>query len=398
MLRWLMRIVVLAIIAAGIASAWWALQPRPVAADLVRISRGPMAVTIEEDGATRVRDIFRISAPVAGKVTRALLEVGDPVRKGETVIARIAPTAPPFMDARSRAAAEARVAAAEAAVRLAEAEAKQARAALALAIADYQRALRLSTSATISVSRLEAARVERDLKRAAADRADALVALRRAELASAKAALIGPAEADAQAASEECCVEITAPADGVVLSIAVKSETVVPAGALLAEIGDPQNLEVVADLLSTDAVAVAPGMKAELRDWGGPPLPARVRRVDPAGFVKVSALGIEERRVNVVLDPEQVEPQLGHDYQLRVAITVWEADDVLRVPVTALFREARQWAVFVVEDGIAHRRAVEIGHMNGEVAEVLRGLHGGEVVVDFPGDAVTDGAHVVARN
>ncbi len=398
----------LALVAGVVAGLAWSLRPQPEPVDVVRARLGPMTVTISEDGATRVREVWRISAPIGGRVARSLLEVGDRVEKGRTVVATILPGAPPFMDARARREAEARVEAARAAVKLAEAELARAKAAARHAEREYKRALRLATGGTIPEATLDRARLDAEQARAQVATAEAQLALRKAELASAEAALIGPGSAAAEAETEG--VDLVAPIDGVVLSIAVKSETVVPAGTLLAELGDPRDLEVAVDLLSADAVRVKPGTPARITGWGGPPLPAHVRRIDPAGFVKVSALGIEERRVNAVLALDRPDPRLGHGFQVTAEIITWQSDEVLRLPLTALFRPrgaagaegeeggaADAWAVYAVEDGIARLRRVRVGHVNDRYAEILEGLEPGALVVDFPPDRISDGTPVVPR-
>lgn len=396
-MRWIVRLVILIALAGAAFAGWEALQPKPVAVDIVTVETAPMSVEIEETGQTRVRDIYRISAPVAGRIDRTLLHIGDRVVKGETVVATIHPVDPPFMDTRSRAEAEARVQAAIAAVSLAQAQLEQANAAHDLASRDYKRALRLATSDNIPAAHLDAARIDAALKQAQVDSAQASVRLRESELASARATLIQPGGPDDVAAKDDCCVQIVAPIDGVVLGLSVESENVVPAGAPLAEIGDPSNLEVVVDLLSSDAVRVKAGTRAMLVGWGGDPIPAHLRRVDPAGFVRVSALGIEERRVNAILDPDVEVPALGHGFEVRVRLAVWQNDAVRQVPLTAIFRDGNSWAAFVMRDGLAHQTTLKIGHVNASSAQVLEGLSDGDIVVDFPGDQVSDGVMVTRR-
>lgn len=394
---WLRNIIILAAILAMAAGFWWALQPHPVAVDMVDVRRGPMTVTIEEDGETRVKQIYRISAPVAGNVGRSLLEVGDPVKAGETVVATINPVTPPIIDERTRAEARARVDAARAAIAVAEAQAESARAALDLATSEQDRAMRLAKQGTIAESRLESARIDVDVKKAAVQSAEAQVTLRKSELASARAALIQPGDQVLKEPGDDCCYRIRSPADGVVLSLAVKSEQVVQAGVELASVGDPSKLEVVAELLSSDATQVQPGARATITGWGGEPVPAILRRVDPAGFTKVSALGIEEKRVNAILDLDKAEPALGHGFRVRVALETWSEPDVLAVPIAALFRTGGDWTVFVVEDGRAHIRTVTLGRMNNDKAQVLSGLKEGETVITYPGDQVADGVMVEKR-
>ena len=384
----------LAALAAVVAGFWWALAERPVAVETVAVASAPMAVTIEEDGETRVREIYRVSAPISGNIGRSLLEVGDSVTANDTVVATITPLQPAFMDERARAEARAQADAARAAVGVSEAELAQALSALELAKSEFERAERLSRANTISQATLDKARADADLKQALVTSAEAAVNLRRSELASALARLIQPGDQALREPDERCCVEVKAPIDGVVLSLAVKSEQVIQAGAQLAEIGDPSDIEIVVDLLSSDAVRVVPGTAVSVRDWGGAPLAATLRRIDPAGFTKVSALGIEEQRVNAIIDLGEKSPALGHGFHVRVALEVWRSDEALQVPVAALFREGNQWAVFTVEEGRARLRTVEIGHMNNESGEVTGGLSAGDTVIVFPGDTVADGVLV----
>lgn len=395
--HWLRNAVILAVILAVGAGFWWAFRPLPVAADMETVARGPMTVTIEEDGETRVRQIYRISAPVTGNVGRSLLEVGDPVVAGETVVATINPVTPPIIDERTRVEARARAEAARAAVAVAEAQVASARAALDLATSEQDRAMRLARQGTISQSRLESVRIDVDVKKAALRSAEAQVVLRQSELASARAALMQPGDAVLKEPDDSCCYRVRSPADGVILSLAVKSEQVVQAGVELATVGDPSKLEVVAELLSSDATRLKPGARATIGGWGGDPVPATLRRVDPAGFTKVSALGIEEKRVNAVLDLERPEPALGHGFRVRVALETWSEPDVLAVPIAALFRTGGDWTVFVVEEGRATVRKVELGHMNDEKAQVLSGLQDGDTVIVYPGDQVADGVLVERR-
>ncbi len=387
----------LALALALAAAVWWVVSEKPVAVDTARVSVGPMAVTVEEDGATRVKEVYRISSPVSGNVDRSLLEIGDPVKAGETVVATINPLEPSFIDERSRAEARARVEAARAAVDVARASLNQARSQLSLSQSDYERAQRLSRSNTIAESQLERARIDVELKKALVSSAEAQVELRLSELASARAMLIQPGDQALREPDDKCCVRLRAPIDGVVLDLAVKSEQVVAAGALLAEIGDPRDLEIVVARLSSDAVRIRAGSKALITGWGGDPIVATVHRIDPAGFTKVSALGIEEKRVNAVLDLDRGDPALGHGFQVRVQLEVWRSETAARVPIAALFREGSDWAVFAVEDGRAKLIRVEIGQMNNEMAEVLSGISDGQPVIVYPGDVIDDGTLVEPR-
>jgi HlyD family secretion protein len=381
-----------------------ALRPKPVEVDVAEVGRGALAVTVDEEGETRVRDRFVVSAPLAGRVLRIDLDPGDPVEAGRTV-ALIEPAAPALLDVRSRGEAEAAARAARAAVAGAQARLEQAQAERDQAAADLRRIERLAADGIVSEERLDQARTAARTSEEAVAAARAAVASARGELAAAEARLV---QGGAGAGGEP--VEVTAPVAGVILRRLRESESVVPAGEPLLEIADPDDLEIVSDLLSSDAVRVDAGDPVRIEQWGGDAvLEGTVRRVEPAGFTKVSALGVEEQRVNVVVDfadPRAAWRQLGDGYRVELAIVVWRQEDVVQVPTSALFRrpdggEAAEggepWAVFVVADGTARRRDVVIGRKTGLHAQVLAGLEPGETVVVHPSDAVEEGTRVAAR-
>jgi len=380
------------VIGSLIAIALW---PSAVTVDLASVSRGPLVVTIDEEGRTRVRDRFVVAAPVTGRVLRIELEPGDRVARGD-VVARLQPESPPLLDARMRAEANAAVDSTQASLGHARAEEQRARAALAQAQRDLARTRRLTAAGVTTKQDLEARE------------ADALVA---EEAVNAAAFAVRAASAEVERAQARVGTSVSArgggavvvksPADGVVLQRLRESESVVPAGEPLIEIGDPAQIEIVTDLLSTDAVRVRPGARAMIEQWGGETaLAATVRRIEPAGFTKVSALGVEEQRVNVVLDfvdgGEEC-ASLGDAYRVETRIVLWEAPNVLKVPTNALFRDNTQWAVYVVSGGRARRTIVEIGHQTAQEAEVLDGLSEGAMVIVHPGDLVHDGTRVVPR-
>ena len=373
--------------------AFW---PRPVLVDMADVVRGPMSVAVRDEGRTRVRDVYVVSAPVAGRLLRVERESGDAVDTGETV-ARLLPSEPALLDARSESEARAAVRLAEAAQSFSRAEAASALAALNFALAEFNRIEALHTGGVASQGALD--RVRLDLRRAQAayNTAQAGVRMRDAELEAAQARL-QPDHVD----GESEVMEIAAPIGGLVLQVLQESESPVAAGAPLLEIGNPADLEIVVELLSTDAVQVRDGAAALISDWGdgARPLRGRVRRVEPYGFLKISALGVEEQRVNVIVDlvdPPEDWQRLGHGFRVEAAIETWSGEDVLQVPVPALFRHEGGWALFVVEGGRARLTPVEVGHDNGEVAEILSGLTGGETVVLYPGETVSDGIGVTAR-
>jgi len=383
-----------------------ALQPRPVPVDIAVVRPGPMEVTVDEEGKTRIKDVYVVSAPVAGKVLRSPVEPGDPVKKSETVVVVMEPTAPSFLDARSRRESEAAVEAARAAVRLAEAELKQMEAELTFAQSELERSRRLSRSNVIPERQSEKARTDFERQAALVTRAKANLELRRRELESAQARLIGP-ETDPEAVPggpstmRTCCVSVRSPVNGRVLKRHLESERVVPAGTPLLDIGDPTNLEVVVDLLSSDAVRIRTGAAAVIEGTGlTEPLSGRVRLIEPAGFTKISALGIEEQRVRTILDltaPRASLVGLGHEYRVFVRISAWSAQSVIRVPIGALFRSGDRWAVFVTDGRYARHRPIEIGHRNSAFAEVVSGLKSGERIILHPSDRISDGVRIEQR-
>ncbi len=397
--KWRSRVIWSAAAIGVVAAFAWALWPKPVLVDLATVGRGTLEVTVEDEGVTRIREVYTVSAPTAGKMLRSPLTVGDAVEANRTVVARFEPGDPIFLDARSRRVAEAAVEAAKSAVRLAETQVDQARSQLAFARSDLRRATELAERHTIPERSLEKARLDVATADTAVASAIATLEVRRRELESAAAQLIQPGEGAGRAA--ECCIEVRAPVSGRVLRIIAESEQVVAAGSPLIEIGDPGDLEIVVDLLSRDAVRVEPGQTARIESWGGEgSLIARVRRVEPTGFTKVSALGIEEQRVKVVLDfvgEPAARQRLGHVFRIVARIVVWRGEGVPTVPIGALFRSGDGWAVFVVADGRAKLRPIEIGERNQRHARVVSGLAEGERIVLHPSDAVRDGVRADPR-
>jgi len=396
-------------VAAGLAviGLVWFAWPAPVAVDLTVVTKGPMEVTVDDDGKTHVRHIYTVSAPIAGKVLRIShpagesgisLHVGDEVIANDTVVAVMQPTAPGFLDLRSRQEIEAAVAAADGYVKYTESEVRRLEAAVAFYRTELARAQALARSQTISPQALAKAQFDVDSNEAALTSARAQVEVWQSIRKSLAARLIEPSTA--APADPICCVQIRAPVTGRVLKIVQESEAVVQTGTPLIEIGDPLDLEVVADLLSTDAVQIAPGSSVRIDGWGGSSIRGRVTRVDPAGFLKVSALGIEEQRVRTTIDfvdPPETWSRLGHDYRVIVHVTVWNAEEALSVPVGALFRKGEEWAVFSVKDGRARTALVKIGHRNSRMAEILSGVAEGDRVVLHPSDRITEGVAVSER-
>jgi HlyD family secretion protein len=376
--------------------------------DIALVSKGSMEVTVDEEAKTRVRHVYTVSAPVAGKVLRIShplgeqgpsVHVGDQVKAAETVVAIMQPTVPSFLDVRSREELQAMLSAADAAVALAEAEVSRIEAALEFSRSELRRAEALAKNNNIPERALEKARFDVRTNEAALASARAQLDVRRSERATVAARLIDPSTPK-PAAGKDCCIQLRAPVTGVVLKIIQDSEAVVPAGAPLIDIGDPLDLEIIADLLSTDAVHVTAGATVWIDGWGGLAIQARVTRVDPAGFLKISALGIEEQRVRTTIDfvdSPVAWARLGHDYRVIVHITVWKGEQVLSIPVGALFRKGDEWAVFAVKDGRTRTTVVKIGHRNSRTAEVLSGLAEGDRVAVHPSDRIREGSAVAQR-
>ena len=387
-----------------IAALVFALRPAPVPADFAPVMRGSLRVTIDEEGETRVRDRFIISAPLNGRVLRIELEPGDLVKGAETALATFLPVEPELLNLRTRAGAEARIKAAEAAIGHSQARREQARAELAFARAQLKRYHRLAEQEIVSQEQLEAAGLEERAKEEMLEAAEFAVQNAEYELEVVRTSLL-QTEQDAsgpvEGADNQAPILIRSPVDGVVLRVLRESQAVVPAGEPLVEVGDPADLEIVADLLSSDAVKIQPGNKLLIEEWGGgKPLHGRVRRVEPSGFTKISALGVEEQRVNVIIDFEdsrQAGEVLGDGYRVEVRIIIWEREDVIKVPTSSLFRRGDQWAVFKVEEGRAVLQTIEIGQRNGLEAEVLSGLSSSGQVIVHPSDSISNGVEVTSR-
>src|SRR6516162_6621630 len=395
-------------VVAGLAGLVWFAWPQPVLVDLAVVARGPMEVTVDDDGKTNVRHIYTVSAPIAGKLLRishplgeegVSVHVGNQVTANQTVVALMQPTSPGFIDVRSREEAQAAVAAAEAYVKYTLSEVRRLEAAVAFYRTELGRAQALARTQSVSIQALDKAKFDAETNEAALASAKAQVEVWEGVRKTLAARLIDPSTPAAPTDSI-CCVQIREPVTGRVLKIIQESEAVVQAGTPLIEIGDPVDLEVVADLLSSDAVQIKPGSPVRIDGWGGSPIRARVTRIDPAGFLKISALGIEEQRVHITIDfvdPPEAWSRLGHDYRVTVHVTVWSADSVLALPVGALFRKEEDWAVFAVKDGRARTTVVKIGHRNNRMAEVLSGLSEGDRVVLHPSDPVKEGVAVAER-
>ena len=399
--KWFRRAGPIAVALLILAGIVWGLWPHPVEADLGEVSVGPMRVTVDEEGKTRIRERYVVSAPLAGSLLRVQRKAGDPVVAGQTVLAILEPGDPAFLNAREKAEVEARVKAAEAANQQAEARLTAARKEYDLAAANLSRIRQTHAGGASSLEELQTAET-RERVRAEEVRATQFATRVAAfELELAKAALVR-SEPKSLLPPEDRRLDIRAPVEGKILRVFQESASVITPGTRLLELGDPTDLEMVIEVLSTDAVKIAPGNRVVVERWGGEEaLIGRVRLVEPSAFLKVSALGVEEQRVNVIADftdPLEKRKTLGDAYRIEARIVVWEAANVTKVPAGALFRDpSGRWAVFAVQDGRARLTPVEIGRTNGVEAEIRSGLEPGGRVVLHPSDRVKDGGRVIGR-
>lgn len=390
-IRWL---VVAGLFAAGAALAAFLLAPRPLTVDAGTVGRGPIAETVADQGWARVRQSYVVAAPVAGRLERLPLEVGDPVTADRTVVARLRPANAAFLDPRAHAQAEA--VAAEARSALASAGAQRARA-QAEAVRAQGEAARMASLVPSGVSRqaFENAQATAEAARQAVTAADADIQARRAVLRQAEAALMGPEVEGAGLMS------LTSPASGVVTRLLQQSERSVAAGTPVVEVGETRGLEAQIEFLSQDAVRIRPGQRAEIYNWGGPGvIPAEVRRVEPQGFTKISALGVEEQRVLVMLQftgPPQTWGALAPGYRVWGRVYLRQAPAAVTAPLGGLVRDSGGWAVFRIEGGRARLRTVRVGALTDQAAEILSGVSPGDRLVLYPSDQVRDGVAVLER-
>jgi HlyD family secretion protein len=390
--------IVMAVAALGVVALLiWSFLPTPVEVDVASVVRGDLVVTVDHEGRTRVKERYVVSSPLAGRLLRVELKPGDPVTAEQTLLAVIEPTDPDLLDVRARSLAEARVEAARAAREQASATLDRARVQLAQASRELERVRQLRARQTITEREYEQAMFGEQA--ASADVRSAEFALRIAdfEREQAEAALIHTQPRSPQD-SATFRFEIPAPITGVVLRVFQESATVVTPGTQILEVGDPTDLECEVDVLSADAVRIHPGQRVVLDYWGGDhPLEGRVRVREPAAFTKISALGVEEQRVNIIIDlvsPASERPSLGDGYRVEARIVIWEGRELLKVPAGALFRRGDGWATFVVEDGRAMLRSVTVGRSDGLETQVLDGLAEGETVILHPTDRVEEGVAV----
>ncbi|MFM9080765.1 MAG: efflux RND transporter periplasmic adaptor subunit [Opitutaceae bacterium] len=385
-LPWIGAAALVALIVAG-------LWPAAVPVEIAAVRRGPLVVTVDEEGMTRVKNRYVITAPVAGQLRRIDWKAGAEVVAGKTVLAVIEAGGADFLDARLQAQAEARVKAAEAAREAALAQRARAESASALATAEDTRARGLRTANVISAQEADLARTRRETAAAEFRAADFAAQVAGFELQQAQALLTR-----GRAGGHSEPLVITAPGSGRILRVMQESSRMVSAGFPLLEVGDPTDLEVRIEALSRDGVAIRPGARVMLEQWGGPaPLAARVRLVEPSAFTKISALGVEEQRVYVIADftdPVEKRPTLGDSYRVEARVVTWESASALQAPAGALFRQGAEWRAFVAEGGRVSLRTVKPGRSNGVQTEIGEGLREGEQVVVYPGDKVRSGARV----
>lgn len=381
------RIVPLVIALPVLVLAWLFFRPTRTLVEVSKATRGPMRITVDEDGETRAHDRFIVAAPIPGRLLRVSLEEGDAVRENQ-IVAVIEPLP---LNQQQREELLGRIAAAEASKRQAEARLEHAREDYQQARRDRQRAEQLGHENVISAQALEQARNAELTSGQELQAAQFSVVAAESEVKVARAGLLGTGES----AGAKHPISLRSPIAGRVLRVAEKSERIVQAGAPIVVLGDPTKIEVVTDVLTTDAVNIKPGASAFLEGWGGDhPLRARVRLVEPAGFTKISALGVEEKRVNVIADFVDQPDGLADGFRVETRIVTWESPDVLKIPSSAAFRDKDGWSVFVIEKATAQKRSVQVGHRNQTEAEILNGLHAGEQVILHPSNQLREDVRV----
>lgn len=397
--KWTKRIVIALVCLALAALVAYVFRPQPVQVDIAEVTRGPLQVTVDEDGQTRIRERYVVSAPLAGRLLRIDLDPGDNAETGQ-LLAVIEPRDPDLLDARAHAESQARVESAKAAVEQAEANFNGAAATLKLAQQDAAKRDELYKSGATTKKERDDAELLEQVRTQEHTASRFAVQVARFQFQLAEAALTHTASGTGQP-RPTTRLQIHAPCAGRVLRVFQKSEGFISPGTPLLEFGDPTDLEAVVDVLSTDAVAVKPGDEVVIDHWGGEhPLRGRVRVIEPSAFTKVSSLGVEEQRVNVIIDfvePPQSRPGLGDGYRIETAIVTWKGDDIVKVPTSALFRSNEQWAVFKIVDGKVAKATVTLGRRNGREAQILEGLAAGEQVVAHPSDEVHEGIAVEQR-
>jgi HlyD family secretion protein len=391
MTKWWKRLILLAVAAGVIALIGYALRPAPLSVETARVACGALRVTIDAEGKTRARDRFVIGAPITGKLSRINLRRGDLVARGQ-VIARIDPPPLAPLDPRQLAEARARVTTAEQLKSQAETIAERELVECRQAQRELARAEKLIETGDIARQEFERIRNAEQTCRREIEAARFRARAAASDVDVARAALIAVEQAGKS--GQTATITVQAPVQGRILRVIEESERVVNAGTPLLELSNP-TLEIVVDVLSADAVKVKPGATVLIEGWGGEQtLEARVRLIEPQAFTKISALGVEEQRVYVIVDFIDPPAELGDGYRVEARIVIWESAEVLKVPISALFRHGEGWSVFVVENGVAHRRNVEINHRTTAEAEVVSGLKEGEIVIPHPPNDIAEGTGV----
>ena len=386
---WILGVLLIAIIA-------WGLAPRPVIVEIGTAARGPLTVRISEEGKTRVKNRYIVAAPVSGKMRRVMLKPGDEVEAGKTILTTIEPMASRLLDGRERAQAVALVSMYEAASKQAEESLTARSSASKLAQAERDRMRAITREGILSDSDRDRMEAEASMRAAEVRAAEFALQVADYELARARAAL-----QSTDAGNSEELIEVTSPVSGRVLKVMQESEMVVTSGMQILEIGDPSDLEIEAEILSRDAVMIQLGDAVEVEQWGGESaLEARVRRIEPAAFTKVSALGVEEQRVIVLCDltaPPPAAGALGDRFRVEIQVAIWHSDEVLVIPAGAMFREGNLWKTYLFQNGAASLREIQVGRSDGRKTEVIKGLEVGDEVLMHPPDNVSDGTRVTKR-
>ncbi len=383
-----------------IGALWLVMRPTPTVVDVARVEAGPMSVTVEGDGWTRIKDLYYINAPVGGRLLRITRKANDEVKVGE-VVASIEPSEPTFLTSRDVNQGKAAVMTAEANRDQAKADVVRAKTETEYAQYTYNRVKALKGSGVYSQKDLETAELDLKAKTASQEVTEKTLIAKEMELKKAQAEQQQPNNVTTYKPATEDCINVTSPVDGKLLYVTQESETVITPGANIMQVGDPSQMEILLQMLTEDAVKVKAGATARIEEWGGQSIKGKVRYVEPYAFTKTSALGIEEQRVNVIIDfdePYENWKQLAHAFKVVTRIVWWESSEVVKVPMGAVFRQRNRWAVYVLENGFSRLRNVDIGHTTTLEAEVVAGLKEGDTVIVHPSDRVRDGGRVAARH
>jgi HlyD family secretion protein len=374
----------------------YGLRPRPVEVEVATIHRGPLTVYVVEEGKTRVRNRYIVAAPVSGQMRRVSLKAGDEVKAGETLLTSIEPGISPLLDPREKAQAEARVQMTAASQKQAGESLEMTKTASQFAKSNWERVKKIAESGSVSETDRDNAERDASMRQREVLAAEFALQVAKYELEQAQAALM-----QMESPGSGSVIEVRAPVSGKVLKVMQESAMVVTSGTQLVELGDPTDIEIEAEILSRDAVTIKPGAPVVVEQWGGDtPLQARVRRIEPAAFTKISALGVEEQRVIVLSDlenPPSGITALGDRYRVEVRVAIWQKDDVMLIPAGALFREGNQWKTFLYNKGETKQISLEAGRTDGKMTEVLSGLEVGTEVLLHPPDTVKDGVKVTKR-